>query len=75
MKISYETHFKSNREDGRHISSYAALLERLRQTKQTLSLPNDITAEEFYRWKKEVIEKHKELLGMPEFTPQPDPKN
>lgn len=74
MKISYETHFKSNREDGRHISSYAALLERLRQTKQTLSLPNDITAEEFYRWKKEVIEKHKELLGMPEFTPQPDPK-
>lgn len=73
-KITYETHFKSQRPDGRHTTSFASYLERMRQTPQKLALPKNISSEEFYKWKATVIEKYKELLGMPEFTHQPDPQ-
>ena len=72
-KITYETHFKSKREDGRHTTSFASFLERLRNTDQSMSLPKDISPDEFKKWQSDVIVKYKELLGMPEFTEQPDP--
>lgn len=72
-RITYETHFKSKRADGRHTTSYAAYLERMRNTPQSLKLPEKVTYDEFVAWRETVIKKYRELLGMPEFTPQPDP--
>ena len=39
MKISYETHYKSKREDGRHTSTMAAFMDRLRKTERLLKYP------------------------------------
>ena len=74
LKLSYDTHFKSKRSDGRHTTSFAAFLERMRNTPQELALPENITSDEFVKWKSQVIEKYKELLGLPEFTVQPAPE-
>ena len=74
LKLSYDTHFKSHRSDGRHTTSFAAFLERMRNTTQELALPENITSDEFVKWKSQVIEKYKELLGLPEFTVQPEPE-
>lgn len=73
MNLSYNTHFKSQRPDGRLTSSLAAHMEQMRRTKPLLALPNEISPEEFPVWKKNVCEKIRELLLMPEFTEQPEP--
>lgn len=73
MNLSYNTHFKSQRPDGRLTSSLAAHMEQMRRTKPLLALPNKISPEEFPVWKKNVCEKIRELLLMPEFTEQPEP--
>jgi len=44
-KLSYETHFRSNRADGRFVCSLAAYMEKLRNTKPELSLPEELTPE------------------------------
>ena len=74
MQLTYENNFKSQREDGRFVSHMAAHMEKMRHYKPILSLPEDITAEEFPAWKAKVKEKLLELLCMPEFTKQPAPK-
>ena len=71
--LSYEKHFKSNRPDGRFVSSLAAYMEQLRHLKPELSLPAELTPEVFSRWQKKVAAKVLELLQMPEMTEQPDP--
>ena len=73
MKISYEKQLKSQRKDGRYVCSFAAYLERMRQTSMKFALPENMTPEDFEKWKKAVIEKYRQLLGMPEFTVQPEP--
>ena len=73
MNLSYNTHFKSKRPDGRLTSSLAAHMEQMRRTKPFLALPDEISPEEFPVWKKNVCEKIRELLLMPEFTEQPEP--
>ena len=71
--LSYEEHFKSQRADGRHISTMAALMEQMRKTKPELTLPEELTPESFAEWQKKVKEKIRELLCLPEATPQPAP--
>lgn len=72
-KISYETHFKSTRPDGRHVSSLAAYMEKLRHMQPKLSLPQELTVEGYKIWQEQVKSKYRELLCMPEFTEQPKP--
>ena len=74
MKISYNTHYKSKRPDGRHVSTMAAHMAWLRDFKPELSMPDNLTYDEFLNWKEKVREKVKQLLCMPEFSVQPDPK-
>lgn len=71
--ISYETHFKSKRPDGRHVASLAAHMERIRQMKPKLALPEELTPEMFGEWQKQVKAKVRDLILLPEFTQQPDP--
>ncbi len=73
MKMSYEKNFKSDRKDGRHISTMAAHMEMLRDLRPKLALPEDLTKESFCEWKAKVRAKLQELLLMPEFTDQPEP--
>lgn len=72
-KISYDTHFKSKRADGRHITALAAFSERLRRMKPRLALPEELTAESYGAWRREVKEKLFELLRMPPVTRQEPP--
>ncbi len=73
MEVSYETHFKSNRPDGRSYQTMAAFTEQLRQTEPELAMPENLDKEGFLAWQKKVKEKARELLCMPEFTEQPRP--
>ena len=72
--LSYEKDFKSNRPDGRFVSSLAAYMEHLRHLKPDLALPETLTSEVFDEWRKKVAAKVVELLQMPEMTDQPAPK-
>ena len=72
-KISYETHFKSKRADGRHMISLAAFDEKLRNTKPKLALPEDLTKESFEAWRIKVKERYRELLRIPELKKQESP--
>ncbi len=72
--LSYENNFKSQRKDGRFTSHLAAHMEMLRHHKPLLRLPDELTPESFAKWQGEVKEKVKELLSLPEITPQPAPK-
>ncbi|MBQ4528329.1 MAG: hypothetical protein II998_09670 [Clostridia bacterium] len=74
MRITYETHYKSKREDDRHTSSMAAHMAFLRDLKPKLAFSDKFTKEEFLTWKKDVRNKVNELLLLPEFTKQPEPK-
>ena len=71
--LSYETHFKSNRPDGRFVCSLAAYMEKLRRTKPELALPDELTPEIYEAWRSKVKAKYRELLLIPEITRQPDP--
>ena len=73
MQFTYETHYKSNRPDGRHTSTLAAFVERMRQEKQELALPDELTVESFNEWKGQVREQVRELFRMPDWTEQPAP--
>lgn len=72
--LSYETHFKSAREDGRFYSPWAAHMEMMRNMEPALSLPKNLTKEIYLKWQADVKAKLRELLLMPDFTPQPEPK-
>ena len=74
MKITYETHYKSQRGDGRHTSSMAAFMARLRSTERLLAFPENADQAEFFKWKEQLKTKIEELLCIPAFTEQPLPK-
>ena len=78
MKITYETHYRSTREDGRHTATMAAFLERLRNTTPELSMPSDLDLQSFGRWKDELKSKVRELMKLDFFEQeakgQPVPK-
>jgi len=57
VKISYETHFKSHRPDGRFASAMAAHMEWLRHNPPKLSLPEELTKESYELWRAKVKEK------------------
>ena len=73
MRLSYETHFRSGRPDGRYLSAMAAQMARLRDLKPKLALPADLTPEAFPAWQSQVRERVRALLQLPEMTPQPAP--
>ena len=73
LNLTYEEHFRSHRPDGRHISTFAAFMERLRQTKPDLACPEELTEENFKAFQAAVKERILQLLHMPEATPQPQP--
>ena len=72
--ISYETHFKSQRADGRFVGSLAAFTERLRNMHPELSLPEKLDEKIFSEWRDAVKEKYRELLRLPEIKKQEPPK-
>ena len=78
MKISYDTHYRSDRADGRHVATMAAFLERLRQTEPELSMCDEMSRNEFLLWKEQLKNKVKELLKLDmllaEAVDQPSPK-
>ena len=73
LNLTYEKDFKSHRPDGRHVSTLAAHMEMLRHLKPDLSCPEELTEERFQAWQEAVKVRCRELLCMPEPTPQPDP--
>lgn len=72
-KISYETHFKSKRSDGRFTTSLAAFTEKLRNSVPKLSLPEELNADKYFKWRDEVKSKYRELLRMPPIVKQEPP--
>lgn len=73
MKFTYDTHYRSDRPDGRIVSSQAALMEQMRRTRPSLSTPKNPTREEVLAWREKIRAKATELLNMPPFTEQPAP--
>lgn len=71
--LSYEKNFASRRPDGRFTSTMAAHMEQLRRLKPLLALPEELTPESFACYRDRVKKKLRELLALPEFTPQPPP--
>lgn len=72
--ISYETHFKSKRADGRFVCSLAAFTEKLREMHPKLSLPEELDEKKYRAWRGAVKEKYRELLRLPEIKRQELPK-
>lgn len=70
MKITYETHYRSSREDGRHVSTMASFLEMLRNSETELALPNDISKNNFDEWRNNLKNKVRELLRLDFFEKQ-----
>ena len=70
--LSYEKNF-APRADGRYVCTLAAKMARVRDTKPLLELPEELDAEKLEAWKREVRDKLRELLALPEPTPQPEP--
>ena len=62
MKITYETHYKSQRADGRHTATMAAFMERLRHLTPTLAMPDNMSREDFDVWRLALRAKVRELL-------------
>ena len=64
MKITYESHYRSSREDGRHVSTMASFLELLRNREAKLALPEALSRDGFDAWKGDLKNKVKELLQL-----------
>ena len=64
MKISYETHYRSKRSDGRHTSTMAAFMERLRNTPASLALAEEYDAETYEAWRIALKRRVGELLRL-----------
>ena len=73
LNLTYEEHFKSHRPDGRHVCTLAAHMEMLRNLKPLCSTPKELTPENFAKFQQDVKKYARELLCMPEPTPQPEP--
>lgn len=74
--LTWEKNFKSSRPDGRYTGTLGAFFAYARSIKPQLGYDREKynTPEKFAAWQAEVREKVKEVLRMPEPTPQPDPK-
>ncbi len=73
MKMTYDTHFKSTRDDGRFYSTMAAQMQKMRDAVPALAFPENISKENFDSWRASVKEKMLELMCLPAFTEQPAP--
>lgn len=72
--FSWDKNFQSFRKDGRHVTSLAAEMCRLRNLKPELAFNAGFTQAEFISWRKKVKIKLAELMQFPPFTEQPLPK-
>ncbi len=72
-KITYSTHFKSCRNDGRHMGAFAAFSEKMRSTVPSLALPEKLTEDNYFLWRDALKKKYRELLRMPEIKLQDPP--
>lgn len=64
MKITYDTHYRSSRADGRHVSTMASFLELLRNSDTELRLPDELSQESFNVWREKLKAKVRELLKL-----------
>ncbi|MBQ2968566.1 MAG: hypothetical protein IJE10_10675 [Clostridia bacterium] len=64
MRITYETHYRSSRKDGRHTATMAAFLERLRQTAPSLTVPDNEDPDTFLKWRESLKQKVFALLRL-----------
>jgi len=71
--ITFENQLKSNRPDGRYVCTMAAQMAMLRDLKQEYAFPENCTKETYAAWQTKIIDKQRELLHLPDFTPQPKP--
>ena len=71
--FSWENNFCSKRSDGRHISTLASTMARIRDMKPALEFLTEFDKEQFQNWKSKVKNKLHELMCFPEFTEQPAP--
>ena len=67
MRITYETHYRSERADGRHTSTMAAFVERLRHMPSEHAFPSGIDRIGFEEWKRGLAQKVRELLKLDYF--------
>lgn len=72
--FSWDKNFCSFRNDGRHITTLAADMCRLRNLKPELRFDKNFNQEQFTDWQKKVKTKLAELMQFPPFTEQPCPK-
>lgn len=72
--FSWKNNFRSSRNDGRHITSLASDMCRLRNLRPELAFKKDFNREQFLSWQTEVKDKLTQLLQLPSFTEQPCPK-
>lgn len=70
MKITYESHYRSSREDGRYVFTMAAFLEMLRNSETKLALPDELSLDNFNSWSSNLKNKVRELLQLDFFEKQ-----
>jgi Abhydrolase family len=72
--FSWDKNFRSFRDDGRHVTTLAADMCRLRKLKPELTFDKNFSKEQFVDWQIKVKAKLTELMQFPPFTEQPCPK-
>ena len=72
--FSWFNNFCPIRKDGRHITTLAANMSRLRSLKPELAFDKNFNKEQFVNWREKVKIKLYELMQFPDPIPQPVPK-
>lgn len=73
MHYSYEKDGRPRPEDGRCTTSLAGFTEYLRRHEPLLSLPRELTAERFARWKRDVRDTLRRMYTVPDMGKGPLP--
>ncbi len=71
--FTWEDNFRSKRQDGRHLSSLAAMMSEVRGATPQLAYKPGLNRDGFCLWQQQVKEKLRELMQFPAWTVQPEP--
>ena len=74
LDIDGEKAFKSDRPDGRHVSTRGFVQHLIRNAKPRLAFDPGFTPEEQKQWRRKVRTKMEELMNFPKLPPQPAPR-
>lgn len=74
LDIERQKVLRSDRSDGRHLSTRGFVQHLARTAKPKLAFDPEMTPEEFMQWKLRVRAKLLELMAFPEITEQPEPR-